>query len=121
MHDNNISIPRNICPICKQRMSRDLNSNNKYYHDFLCKGKEDHFFASRIQDGKVTKIKVKILDDDYYLFMKVNFDENNTQVWRKKVNAVSDDNRVQVEHAREIDLSSKDKIKNKIKTYLLFS
>lgn len=105
------------CPICNQSMEKEDSSDQQLYSDFHCR-RGSHFFAKRIQDGQLTKIKIKILDEsNSYLYMKINFDEGTTQVWKK----TSKDTRVNIDHACHLDLSNLDKIKSKIKTYLLFS
>jgi hypothetical protein len=113
-------IKENYCPICKSNLTLDSNHTDKKISDYLCKFKEDHFFAIRMKNDYVSKIKVRVLDDDDLkskLFIKVNFDENTTQVWK----SINPSHQIKVKSAIDIDFSNISKIRNKIKTILIFS
>lgn len=106
----------NICPICKNTLSVS-DTSTQSYADYHCNHK-DHFFAKRMMMGQLIKVKLRVPDkDNPPLYIKVNFDDNSTQVWKKH----STIPRINIDHACKLDFSDLDKIKNKIKTYLLFS
>lgn len=107
----------NVCPICKEHLV-PVDSSSNTYNDYHCTTGKNHFFAKRLAMGQLLKVKLRLPDQgNSYLYMKVNFDENSTQVWKKS----SEKQRINIDHATSLDFSDIEKIKNKIKTYLLFS
>ena len=114
----------NKCPICNKKLTTNRSfsyKNNKYskYTDYECKYKEDHFFVKRINCRMTNESKVKIrLSDETSLisyYLKINYDENTSEVW------VKDSNKITINQVFVPDYSDLTKLKEKIKTYLNFS
>ncbi len=110
---------KQICPICTKDM---IEENKIKYIDYYCRERADHFYACRILNNEQIKIKMRFTDTlengtKEKLFLKVNFDEGTSQVWTKN----NDNNRIQIDQIFNPDFSDLDKLKVKIRTYLLFS
>ena len=102
----------NICPICKADLEADL-KEHKDYDDYKCV-RDSHFYVHRLHGKELTKLKFRL--GDYY--MKVNFDDGNSQIWAQGA-AVFD--RVNFNKAEMPDFSDLDKISRKIEILLTFS
>jgi hypothetical protein len=105
------------CLICKNILQKDLENIGIICSDYFCR-KDDHFFAQRIVNNNITKIKIRVLDSDgTRLFMRINYDLNNVQVWRKsELNG-----RVTIDSIPPIEFIDYNNLISKIKTYLTFS
>ena len=102
------------CPICQTIMIEEYKIK---FIDFYCSAKEDHFFAIRVKDETILKIKVRYTESNgSKIYLKVNFDNDFSQVWTDKNNF-----RVNIAYTFMPDFTDTDKLKNKIKTYLNFS
>lgn len=116
----------NKCPICKANML--LDSENRFchlYEDYVCRS-ADHFLAIRSSGDQMVKIKIRLQDEekDNY-FIKINYDLSTTEVWKnsnevcKNTNSV--DRSIVIDRVSKLELYSRNKILNKIKSILLFS
>lgn len=110
------SIMNYVCPICHKNLFK---SERQYFvgEDLECVVYSDHYFAGRISDEKFSLIKIRLNDGAHKLFMRVNFDDNISYFWTKQ----GDLNPIKINCAVQPDFSDLSKLKQKIKTYLLFS
>ena len=102
------------CLICQREM--DVLPGT-LYTDYLCKDQDDHHFAWRIMDNKMTKLRIRLTDSDENLYLKVHYDENYSEVWVH--NRLTQ--RIRVEQIIIPDFDDINKLKNKIRTILTFS
>lgn len=109
----------NHCVICKKEMEID---ERPKYSDYTCRTEDDHFFAKRIKDDTLLKLKVRFSESGSKIYLKINFDEGFSEVW-SNTNTKGHNNtqRVRIDSIFEPDFSDIQKIKSKIITYLTFS
>lgn len=110
------------CPICQKQLER---INKIKYIDYQCAG-EEHYYGKRIKDSVLTAVKIRFKESDgSKLYIKFYYDTNVTEVWSKKpldqTDQYSKQNRIPIDRTFVPDFTDLDKIKQKIKTYLLFS
>lgn len=107
---------KHICPLCNDYLSGDTTPNK--HTDYSCVKSADHYYAKRIKNDELTKIKFRLTDPDgKKLYIKINYDQGITQVWTKSNNNI----RSEIQSVFEPDFSDIEKLKNKLKTYLVFS
>ena len=106
---------KHTCPLCQ----KDLDIENKIkYIDYSCTTSDDHYFAKRIKGDEMIKMKVRFTDPDgEKLYFKINYDLGGSQVWTKS----NDNIRTEIQSVFIPDFSDITKLKNKIRTYLVFS
>lgn len=125
------------CPICKNKLIKkemilyvppsisigSIQSNSPSEEDWECAIYSDHFFAKRILNNKVSILKIRLNDFEFKLFLKVDFDKNISQVWTKsnELNYKIRIKPIEVGFAFQPDFADLSKLRQKIKTYLLFS
>ncbi len=124
-------IYNNNCPICNSTLIKEELNIPSSYNDVLCNSHNNHFLIKRLSsDFKLLKIKVRITDEYYKYFIKINYDDKNMYVWREKnsistINALEkmpqSTNKVIIENTIDISNFDLNLLKNKIKTYLLLS
>ncbi len=104
------------CPICSKNMS--FIARSKSSSDYFCDDGDDHHYAERVSDGYFTVCKLRIGDmpTDERLYLKVNFTDGNSEIWR----GIDSQKRIKVAEVISIQ-SSLDKMRNKIETYITFS
>jgi len=112
-------VSKNKCLICNKKLEREDNSSIKRkwakQHDFICRNDSKHFFAMRRMGETVVKLKFRIEDDDESnIFVQLNYDQSFTEIWKK------DSNKIKIESFPSLDFSDIEKLKKKIKTYLVF-
>jgi hypothetical protein len=111
------------CPICQKQMSKH---NMIKYIDHECK-RENHFYGKRIIKDDVTKVKIRFTEPDgEKLYIKFNYDNDLTEVWSIKpgileTEHIKNKQRIPIVGTFVPDLSDLEKLKQKIKTYLIFS
>lgn len=110
------------CPICqKQLRKHDMIK----YIDHECRT-EEHFYGKRIIQGEMTKLKLRITEPEGEKFyIKFNYDRDLTEVWSIKIvngyEVHDKSKRIPIIGTFVPDFSDLEKLKQKIKTYLLFS
>lgn len=106
---------KRLCAICNRVMDHH---NAIAYIDFTCKKDQDHHvLIERFRDNQLVKLKTRLMDEGTKLYVKFHFDRNQIEVWTK----TNDANRIIVDSIFEPDFSDLNKIKQKIRTYLIFS
>lgn len=104
------------CPICQNSLSEEEVFHQSEEKDFVCH-KENHFFGARLKDNKPIALKLRLTDGKDKLYLRINYEANYSSIWTK-----ADEPRpIKVPGVISSDFSDLDKIKRKIKTYLLFS
>jgi hypothetical protein len=106
----------NVCPICNAQLTEESVFASKNV-DLVCR-QEDHLLAKRISAaGELIIMKLRIKDGAHKFFAQFNYQDNTTSLWTK----ANERRPIKVPSIISTDLSNLDKIKQKIKTYLLFS
>ena len=84
------------------------------YIDYFCK-RHSHFYSMRIMQGEIIKEKIRVIDgdDNTRLYVKINYDEGNMQVWKEGVE------RIMVNETFKPDYSNLEALRDKIKLYLI--
>lgn len=113
------------CPICDSKMEFE---DRIKYMDFACR-QDDHFYLSRCMDemksNELRTIKIKIRvgrQSDKCYMMKIHLDENFSEVW--SIDGDSDEDitkRTKIDIAKMPEVYDIEKLKNKIKLYLVMS
>ncbi len=114
---------KHVCPICQSEMVYDY--GKIIYQDFSCrKDLDSHIYLYRYYKEKldytnhISELKFRLSDPDgSKLYTKIYYDQNRSEVWTK----TNDNKRVNIPKVISLDFSDLDKLKCKIKTYLLFS
>ena len=108
---------KHICPICNQ--STHLDRNDKSFKDYICRTNlDEHVYMYRMIKNVMTQMKVRFTDlDGTKLYFKILYDQDRSEVWTKP----NDKERINIGKAFIPDFSDIDKLKQKIKVYLLFS
>lgn len=106
------------CPICNSPLiEEEVYPAQLGDKDFICR-KENHFLAKRVKStGETSILKFRLKEGNEKLFIKLNYKSNHTSIWTKP-NEVRP---IRVPGLIALDLSNIHKLKQKIKTYLLFS
>jgi hypothetical protein len=105
------------CPICQQPTFVD--KQEKSHADYICRTDQDqHVYMYRFKNNEVSQLKVRITEPDgSKLYFKVLYDQDRSEVWTK----TNDHERINIGKAFVPDFSDLDKLKGKLKMYLLFS
>ena len=105
------------CPICQHPTV--IQKEDKSYADYICRTNNDeHVYLYRVKGGEVTQLKVRFSEPDgSKLYFKVLYDQDRSEVWTKS----NDNERINIGKAFVPDFSDLDKLKQKVKMYLLFS
>lgn len=118
-----ISSTRN-CPICFKELSKDKWS--KHHQDFSCRQK-DHGFFVRLFNNNLLKLKIRFPKNKNevsgnQLIIKINYDLNTTEIWEAGVPAYSEEayNKITLPASFHSDFSDLQKLRNKVKSYILF-
>lgn len=108
-----------LCPFCNEEMTME---HKILYVDFYCKN-GNHSFGKRlsaktINKGELLRIKIRLTESNGEKFyLQVHYDEHFTEVWKRSNNVA----RRTFNEVFTPDLSDRNSLLNKIKTYLLFS
>lgn len=105
------------CPICKRQLTREQKSEYVEYHCFPPQSSH-HYSCRTALDGQMLKMKVRISSGPDKMFFKINYDQGFSQIW---TNPDDDEARIKVNHVFEPDLSDLEALRNKLRTYLVFS
>lgn len=105
------------CPICNQKLTPINTPDALLYNEYRCR-QDDHFFTSRMKGDQILKVKVRLGSDatNDKLFLRVEYDKGTTEVWTKSYS-----DKVTISETMVPDFSDLKRLRNKIKTYLLFS
>lgn len=106
-----------ICPLCHAPLTEDAPSTSGSI-DYHCMRADDHYYAHRVKNNEITKVKVRFTEfDGDRLTFKINYDQGTCQFWTQR----SEHNRTEIQTIFTPDFSDIDKLKTKIKTYMIFS
>lgn len=102
------------CPICQSELVLENKTKSK---DYSCIS-DDHFYAHRVKENTITKLKVRFVEPNgNKLYFKINYDLGISEVWTK----ANDNRRTTIDTIFTPDFTDINKLKSKIKTYLVFS
>jgi hypothetical protein len=105
------------CPICQRALTKDDNNKHIDYHCYP--PKSDHHYSKRVSPtNEILKMKVRMGSGESRLFFKINYDQGFTQVWTDPDN---DESRIQINHIFEPDLTDLEALRQKLRTYMVFS
>lgn len=122
---------QHFCLICQGEMRPH---HRVEYSDYACAQKEDHHFSYRVveenmslEDGgwsfspvgqfKMTKMRIRFTEvDGSSLRLKMHYDKGYSEVWT----VANSPNRIRINSIVIPDFDDIPKLKNKIKTYLIF-
>jgi len=105
-----------VCPICSNQLKEEPVFASQET-DLICR-QEDHLLAKRMSAaGDLMIVKLRIKDGAHKFFAQFDYKDNTTSLWTK----ANERHPIKVPSIISTDLSNLDKIKQKIKTYLLFS
>lgn len=106
------------CPICQAQLKREK-LDSSLVEEKCIADIESHFYALRISEleysNLILKQKIRLKDNEHNLIIVINHDQQTCDVWRD-----DDTKKISVPLTFQIDFSNLEKIKQKIKTYLLF-
>jgi hypothetical protein len=105
------------CPICQQPTFPQKEEKN--HADYICRTNTDeHVYLYRVRNGEMTQLKVRITEPNgSKIYFKVMYDQDRSEVWTR----ANDEERINIGKAFVPDFSNLDRLKQKIKMYLLFS
>lgn len=98
------------CPVCNKEMEIH---HKIMYVDYSCDRSDSHHFSWRIRDNNLAKLRIR-LDDG--LCLKVHYDEKYSEAWTSD----KPDNKIRVNQIVIPNFEDLDKLKNKIRTLLVF-
>jgi len=102
------------CLVC----DREMEANNKImYIDHFCDKVDDHHFSMRIRENVMHKLRIRFQTGDERLCLKVHYDEGYSEVWTRSNSEL----RVKIDQIVVPDFTDAEKLKDKIRTILLFS
>ena len=104
---------RHFCPICNNLMTFNKVLN---YYNYGC-GIHDtnHHLFYRVQNNKISKLRIRLQDGNQMLRLKVHYDENYSEVWVQK-----NVEKIIVNSIIPIDFSNLEKLKDTLRVILLF-
>lgn len=115
---------QHACPVCQVTL---LKEDKLKYIDYYCKhSRDDHSYGVRYVRGELIKIKVRFREPNKdKLYIKFHYDLDYIEVWSVKYCSENVDPdvpvRIPIAGTFVPDFSDVDKLKQKIKTYLIFS
>jgi len=105
-----------VCPICNKQLQEESVFASQEID--LIYRQEEHLLAKRISaTGDLLLLKLRIKDGAHKFFVLFDYKDNTTSFWTK----TNERRPIKVPSIISTDLSNLDKIKQKIKIYLLFS
>jgi len=84
--------------------------------DYSCSHHDDHHFSWRIKDNTLAKLRIRFGQGREQLCLKVHYDEGYSEVWSK----TKPNNRIRINQIIVPNFEEVDKLKNKIRTLLVF-
>lgn len=115
---------QHACPVCSATLVKE---DKLKYIDYYCKhNRDDHSYGIRYVKDELTKVKVRFREPNKdKLYIKFHYDLGHMEVWGIKNHPenVDPDVPVRITIAGTFipDFSDVEKLKQKIKTYLIFS
>jgi hypothetical protein len=101
------------CLVCNREMeSKHLNM----YEDHFCNTQKDHNFSWRIRHNNLAKLRIRFMTGQERLCLKIHYDEGYSEVWSK----INTANRIRINQIVVPDFTDLEKLKNKIRTLLVF-
>ena len=100
------------CLVCNNLMKRKYNIT---YIDHSCHIWTDHHFSWRIVNDNISKLRIRFSDDNERLCLKVHYDEGYSEVWTS-----SNSTRLKINQIIVTNFEDIEKLKNKIRTILVF-
>lgn len=111
------------CPICTCELSLSEETSSLHKNSiYSCRAfTKNHMYSLLLsEDSKILKFKLRLTnDDDSKITCKIHYDSGYSEVWTGISFNLSD--RININHIIELDFSNIEKIKKKLKTYMLFS
>lgn len=115
------------CPICHVELiptEKHTNSDGQTLaQDWICSA-DDHYYGHRIKtdSNKISILKIRFTELNKYLYCKLNFELEQSEIYcRLSGQEHNLQNRISVPHIIDINYNNINDLKQKIKTYLLFS
>jgi len=98
-----------------------LEADRIKYQDYSCRNDLDtHMYIHRAKNEQILQLKIRITEaDGTKICCKMYYDQCCAEVWTGNSNDKS--NRVKIDQVFDIDFSDLEKLKKKIKMYMLFS
>lgn len=103
------------CLVCNQEME---SKNQIAYTDYFCKNFDDHHLTCRIRNGNMIKLRIRFREGSERLCLKIHYDDKYSEVWSKS--NVAQEDRLKIDSIIVPDFSNIEKLKNKIRTILVF-
>jgi hypothetical protein len=116
----------NLCPICQREMKKEHRIKHVDYHCFPVRRSHHYALRTTIVGDKIEcKIRFKEANGDR-IFLKVNYKDNYSEVWGDDgddagTDDVSPPPRTRIEQIVDLNFDDLDKLRNKIRTMLVFS
>ncbi len=86
------------------------------YIDYSCNRSDDHHLSWRIKDNNMAKIRIRFQHQNEMLCLKIHYDEKYSEVWSK----ANSTNRIRINQIVPLSFEDIEKLKNKIRTLLVF-
>lgn len=86
------------------------------YVDHVCKKHDDHHFSWRLMNDSLAKLRIRFQTGSERLCLKVHYDEKYSEVWTGGKSERIRINQIIIPNFEDIE-----KLKNKIRTILVFS
>lgn len=103
---------KHFCLVCNQEMKveREL-----LWYDYVC-SQEQHHLSYRVANHRMVKLRIRLGTGEHKLHLKVYYTEGVSDVWSRSKST----HRIRINHIIVPDFSDLEKLKNKIKTCLVF-
>lgn len=105
---------KHFCLVCGNEMTMD---HKIEYADYYCALRDTHHFSYRVKENRMIKLRVRLGEGRDKIQLKVHYDDGYSEIWRSSRSV----NRPRINHIIAPDFTDLEKLKNKIKTYLLFA
>ncbi len=103
------------CLIC----GHEMKSRDKVTHlDYVCNGFDDHHLSWRMVGDNLSKLRIRFQDEHERLCLQIYYDDKYSEVWSKP--GTDTDHRIKVNQIIVPDFTDLEKLKNKIRTILVF-
>ena len=116
----------NLCPICQREMKKEHRIKHVDYHCFPVR--RSHHYAMRTTiTGEQIECKIRFREaDGGRIFLKISYKYNYSEVWVDDgddtgTDDVSPPSRTRIDQIVPLNFDDPDKLKNRIRTMLVFS